>query len=59
MMYRMYRKFMRKFARFILGFENCPASCRRNFKSEFAEIIDAFLICAFTVALFGALAILS
>ena len=57
MIYQVYRKMMRKFARFILGFENCPADCRKSFKEGFELATDAFLLCAITVALFLVLAI--
>ena len=57
MVYRVYRRMMRKFARFILGFENCPTDCRKNFKEGFELVTDAFLLCAITVALFLVLAI--
>lgn len=56
-MKRLYRRVMRKVARFILGFDNCPTSCRKDYKSAIIDVIDAFLLCAITIALFGALAI--
>lgn len=48
---------MRKFARFILGFDNCPASCRKNYREIATNVVDATLLCVITVALFGALAV--
>ena len=57
MVYRVYRRMMRKFARFILGFDNCPASCRKNYREIATEVVDAMLLCIITIALFGALAI--
>jgi hypothetical protein len=56
--YRVYRRMMRKFARFILGFDNCPASCRKNYREIATNVADATLLCIITVALFGALAII-
>jgi hypothetical protein len=57
MVYRVYRRMMRKFARFILGFDNCPASCRKNYREIATEVVDAMLLCIITIALFGALAV--
>ena len=58
MVYRVYRRMMRKFARFILGFDNCPASCRKNYREIATNVVDPTLLCIITVALFGALAII-
>ena len=57
MVYRIYRRMMRKFARFILGFDNCPTSCRKNYKKIAMNVVDALLLCIITIALLGALAI--
>jgi hypothetical protein len=48
---------MRKFARFILSFDNCPASYRKNYREIAIEVVDALLLCTITIALFGVLAI--
>ena len=55
--YRVYRKMMRKFARFILGFDNCPTSCRKNYRKIATNVADAMLLCIISITLFGALAI--
>ena len=55
--YRVYRRMMRKFARFILGFDNCPASCRKNYREIATNAVAATLLCIIAVALFCALAI--
>ena len=55
--YRVYRRMMRKFARFILGFDNCPTSCRKNYRRIAINLVGATLLCIITIALFGALAI--
>lgn len=57
MVYRVYRRMMRKFARFILGFDNCPVSCRKNYREIATEVVDAILLCAITIALFSVLMI--
>ena len=57
MAYRVYRRMMRKFARFILSFDNCPASYRKNYREIAIETVEAMLLCIITIALFGALAI--
>ena len=57
MVYRVYRRMMRKFARFILGFDNCPTSCRKNYREIITNVVAAPLLCIITIALFGALAI--
>lgn len=56
-MKRLFRRVMRKVARFILGFGNCPIGCRKDYKSTIVDVIDAFLLCAVTIALFSALVI--
>lgn len=56
-MIRLHRRVMRNVARFILGFDNCPIGCRKDYKSTIVDVISAFLLCAITIALFGALAI--
>lgn len=37
-MKKMYRNTMRKVARFILGFERCPADCKRSFVDDLWEL---------------------
>ena len=57
MVYRVYRRMMRKFAHFILGFDNCPTSYRKNYKINAINVVDAILLCIIAIALFGALLI--
>ena len=57
MVYRVYRRMMRKFARFIFGFDNCPVGYRKNYRENIAAVVDAVLLCAITIALFCALVI--
>lgn len=57
MVYRVYRRMMRKFARFILGFDNCPASYRKKYRENTVNVVGSILLCAITIALFCALAI--
>lgn len=57
MIYRTYRRAMRKFARFILGFGNCPAGYRKNHGKAIIEILGAMLLCIVIVTLFGVLII--
>ena len=57
MVYQVYRRMMRKFARFILGFDNCPTSYRKNYKINAINVVDAILLCIIAIALFGALLI--
>ena len=57
MVYRIYRRMMRKFARFILSFDNCPASYRKNYGEIAMNVVDTILLCAITIALFCVLLI--
>ena len=57
MVYRVYRRIMRKFARFILSFDNCPISYRKNYREITVNVVDAILLCIITIALLGALLI--
>ena len=57
MVYRIYRRMMRKFARFILSFDNCPVSYRKNYRENAMNVVDTVLICVITIALFCALLI--
>jgi len=47
-MYRIYRKIMRRFARFVFGFERCPIDCKRDFRADFQKSLQSFAfgICA-------------
>ena len=58
MLYRIYRRIMRKIARFILGFDTCPNDCRKNYKASFNEVADIFISCFAFITLFMALAVL-
>ena len=57
MVYQVYRRMMRKFARFILSFDNCPVSYRKNYREIAMNVVDAILLCIITIALLGALLI--
>lgn len=57
MVYRTYRRAMRKFARFILGFGNCPAGYRKSHGEAVVKMLGAMLLCIATIALFGVLVI--
>lgn len=57
MVYRVYRRMMRKFARFILSFDNCPVSYRKSYREITMNMVDAVLLCAITIALLCALVI--
>ena len=57
MVYRVYRRMMRKFARFILGFDNCPVRYRKNYREIAMNVVDTVLLCVITIALFCALLI--
>jgi hypothetical protein len=48
---------MRKFARFILSFDNCPMGYRKDYKKIAIEAVEATLLCFTAIALFGVLAI--
>ena len=55
--YRWVRRRRRNLARFILGFDNCPTSYRKNYKVNAINVVDATLLCIIAIALFGALLI--
>lgn len=57
MVYRVYRRMMRKFARFILGFDNCPVGYHKNYREITMNVVDAVLLCAIAIALFCVLVI--
>ena len=58
-MYKMYRRVMRKIARWILSFDACPSSYRKNYKQEFLSTLGMILASVFFVALFFAMFLLS
>ena len=55
--YQVYRRMMRKFARFILSFDNCPVDYRKNYRDIATNVVNALLLCITTIALFSALII--
>ena len=57
MVYRVYRRIMRKIARYILGFERCPASCRKNYGAIALELVVDTALTAAVVAIFGLLVV--
>lgn len=59
MMYKMYRRMMRKIARWILSFDRCPSSYRRNYKEEFLSYLGMLLTAVFFVTMFFAMFLLS
>lgn len=59
MMYKMYRRIMRKIARWILSFERCPKGYRRNYMEEFLSLLGMVLTSLFFVAFFCAMFLLS
>jgi hypothetical protein len=50
---------MRKIARWILSFDACPASYRRNYKEEFLSILGMILAAGFFVAMLFAMFLLA
>ena len=57
MIYQVYHKVMRTFARFILGFDNCPTSYRKNYRKIAANALSAVILCIIIITLLGVLAI--
>ena len=55
MMYKMYRRVMRKIARWILSFDRCPRGYRRNYLEEFLTVLGMMLVSVFLVAFFFAM----
>lgn len=51
-MYRIYRKIMRRFARFVFGFERCPIDYKRDFRSDFLKLLQALVVGICTVVFF-------
>lgn len=49
-MYKMYRRIMRKIARWILSFDRCPKGYRRNYKQEFLTLLEMMATVLFFVA---------
>jgi hypothetical protein len=50
---------MRKIARWILSFDACPSSYRKNYKEEFLSILGMILVSGFFVAMFFAMFLIS
>lgn len=59
MMYKMYRRVMRKIARWILSFERCPRGYRRNYMEELLSLLGMLLTSLFFVAFFFTMFLLS
>lgn len=53
MAYKIYRRLMRKLARFILGFERCPADCRKNYRQILVNVISGLLLSLVAAVFFG------
>ena len=58
-MYKMYRRVMRKIARWILSFDVCPSSYRKSYKEEFLSVLGMILVSGFFVAVFFAMFLMS
>lgn len=57
MVYQLYRRMMRRFARFVLGFDNCPMSYRKNYREIAVNAVNAIISCITIITLLGVLAI--
>lgn len=57
MIYQIYRRVMRTFARFILGFDSCPTSYRKNYRKIAVNALSAAILCIIIITLLGVLAI--
>lgn len=50
--YKIFRHARRNIARFIVGYDRCPADCRKNYKEIAAATSEAILIVAVIVGIF-------
>ena len=57
MVYQLYRRMMRKFAHFVLGFDNCPMGYRKNYREIAINVVNAAISCLVIITLLGVLAI--
>lgn len=56
--YKFFRRIRRNIARFIVGYDRCPADCRKNYKEIAATTAEAILIVAVIVGFFLVIALL-
>lgn len=56
--YKIFRRTRRNIARFIVGYDRCPADCRKNYKEIAAATVEAILIVAGIVGIFLTMALL-
>ncbi len=57
--YKLYRKTMRRLARFILSFERCPVDCRKNYKELLITTIDIIIVSLIFIFLLGAFVLIT
>ena len=50
--YKILRRARRNIARFIVGYDRCPADCRKNYKEIAAATAETVLIVAVIVGIF-------
>ena len=50
--YKIFRRARRNVARFIVGYDRCPADCRKNYKEIAAATAEAILIVAGIIGIF-------
>ena len=50
--YKIIRRARRNVARFIVGYDRCPADCRKNYKEIAAATAEAILIVAGIIGIF-------
>lgn len=46
MAYKIYRRFMRKFARFVFGFERCPMGYQKNYRKILLQAAEGIIFAA-------------
>ena len=56
--YKIFRHARRNDARFIVGYDRCPADCRKNYKEIAAATAEAILFTAGVVGIFLIIALL-
>lgn len=56
--YKFFRRTRRNIACFIVGYDRCPADCRKNYKEIAATTAEAILIVAVIVGFFLVIALL-
>ena len=56
--YKIFRHARRNVARFIVGYDRCPADCRKNYKEAAAATAKAILFVVGIVGIFLAIALL-